>query len=225
LVLKGISLEIEGREKIGIVGRTGAGKSTLMLALFRLIEPAGGSITIDGIDITTIGLEDLRSRISIIPQDPTLFTGTFRSNLDPFNEADDQTIYRYLDAVSLRELIEKSGGLNAKVSEGGSNISVGQRQLMCLARALIRRSRVIVMDEATASVDFETDMFIQETIRREFADCTVLVIAHRIHTIENCDRVLVLEQGEVAEFDNPNVLKNMDGIFASMVAKSGTVDT
>jgi ATP-binding cassette, subfamily C (CFTR/MRP), member 1 len=219
-VIKGISLTIEAREKIGIVGRTGAGKSSLMLALFRLVEPAGGQIIIDGIDIATIGLEDLRRNISIIPQDPTLFTGTFRSNLDPFNNSDDNAIMKVLEAVHLRELIQQNGGIDGKITEGGANISVGQRQLMCLARALLRRSRIIVMDEATASVDFETDRFIQETIRREFADCTVLIIAHRINTIEYCDRVLVLDQGEVAEFDDPAILKQQDSIFASMVAAS-----
>ena len=222
LVLKGITCTIQPKEKIGVVGRTGAGKSTLMLALFRLVEPAGGSITIDGIDICTIGLADLRSRISIIPQDPTLFTGTFRSNLDPFNEFADEDIMKVLDSVHLRDLIESNGGLQADVAEGGGNISVGQRQLMCLGRALLRRSRIIVMDEATASVDFETDSFIQETIRREFADCTVLIIAHRIHTIESCDRVMVLDKGVIAEFDDPTVLKQQDSLFSAMVATSGT---
>jgi len=164
----------------------------------------------------------LRSRISIIPQDPTLFTGTFRSNLDPFSEFSDQAILDVLDSVHLRSLVDSNGGLAADVSEGGGNISVGQRQLMCLGRALLRRSRIIVMDEATASVDFETDSFIQETIRKEFADCTVLIIAHRIHTIESCDRVMVLDGGKIAEFDDPNVLKQQDSLFSAMVASSGT---
>jgi len=222
LVLKGISCTIKPKEKIGVVGRTGAGKSTLMLALFRLIEPADGSITIDGIDICTIGLADLRSKISIIPQDPTLFTGTFRSNLDPFNEFQNHQITTVLDSVHLRQLVENNGGLDADVAEGGGNISVGQRQLMCLGRALLRRSKIIVMDEATASVDFETDSLIQETIRSEFAECTVLIIAHRIHTIESCDRVMVLDAGRIAEFDDPNVLKEQDSLFRAMVATSGT---
>jgi len=223
LILKGISCTIKPKEKIGIVGRTGAGKSTLMLALFRLVEAAGGSITIDGLDISKIGLADLRSRISIIPQDPTLFTGTFRTNLDPFNRFDDSQILSVLDSVHLRSLVDSNGGLHANISEGGSNISVGQRQLMCLARALLRRSRIIVMDEATASVDFETDSLIQDTIRNEFAECTVLIIAHRINTIESCDRVMVLDNGQIAEMDNPQELKKQEGsLFAAMVSKSGT---
>jgi len=219
LALRGISLTIRPKEKIGIVGRTGAGKSTLMLALFRLVEAAGGSILIDGIDISTIGLEDLRSKISIIPQDPTLFNGSFRTNLDPSGTASTEEILSVLESVHLRDLVEKSGGVDSKITEGGANISVGQRQLMCLARALLRRSRIIVMDEATASVDFETDTLIQETIRTEFADCTVLIIAHRINTILNCDRVVVLDQGLVAEFDDPRVLREKPGgVFAGMVS-------
>jgi len=223
LILRGITCTIKPQEKIGVVGRTGAGKSTLMLALFRLVEPADGSITIDGVDISTIGLKDLRSRISIIPQDPTLFTGTFRSNLDPFEQYQDYEIMTVLDSVHLRKLVESNGGINAEVAEAGGNISVGQRQLMCLGRALLRRSKIIVMDEATASVDFETDSLIQETIRKEFAECTVLIIAHRIHTIESCDRVMVLDSGVIAEFDDPKKLKqDENSLFKAMVEKSGT---
>ncbi|PRP88412.1 hypothetical protein PROFUN_03326 [Planoprotostelium fungivorum] len=219
LVLKGVDLQIHPREKIGVVGRTGAGKSSLMLALFRIIELSGGSIVIDGEDISTLGLEDVRRRLAIIPQDPTLFTGTIRSNLDPFSEHDDVDIWRALSSVQLQTMIENyPGKLDSKVTEGGENLSVGTRQLMCLARAILRGARVIVMDEATAAVDFETDSLIQHTIRKEFKDTTVLTIAHRLKTVLDYDRILVMDKGRVAEFDTPsNLLQNDQSIFFSMV--------
>jgi len=222
-VLKGINCKILPREKIGIVGRTGAGKSSLMLALFRLVEPASGTITVDGIDISQIGLDDLRSRLAIIPQDPTLFTGTIRTNLDPFNQYNDEELWEVLKATSLYEQIKKMDhGLESVISESGENLSVGTRQLMCLARAILRKSKILVMDEATANVDFETDTLIQQTIRKEFEETTVLTIAHRINTILDYDRVMVLSAGSIEEFDSPTaLLSNPNSIFSSLAHESG----
>lgn len=222
LVLRNVSCHIRAREKIGVVGRTGAGKSSLMNALFRITEAAGGSITIDGINIADIGLEDLRSRLAIIPQDPTLFAGTVRSNLDPFNLYSDESIWRALNAVYLREQVEQMGkGLNSPITEFGENLSVGSRQLMCLARALLRNPRILIMDEATASIDYKSDEKIQRTIREQFQNATVLTIAHRIATIADSDRVMVLDFGRLIEFDTPaNLLKNPNSLFASLAKKS-----
>ncbi|ORY04586.1 metal resistance protein YCF1 [Basidiobolus meristosporus CBS 931.73] len=209
LVLKGISFTVNPHEKIGIVGRTGAGKSSLTLSLFRLVEPASGSIIIDGVDITKIGLYDLRSRLTIIPQDPFLFAGTVRENLDPFGNHEDLEIWNVLGLSHLKDHVSSlEGKLNATVLQGGENFSVGQRQLICLARALLRRTSVLILDEATAAIDVETDRLIQETIRREFVHCSVLTIAHRINTVLDSDRVLVLDQGKIVEFDSPKTLLN-----------------
>ncbi|KAH7334355.1 hypothetical protein B0J17DRAFT_770708 [Rhizoctonia solani] len=296
-VLKGVSFETKPAERIGIVGRTGSGKSTLALALFRFVDPAGGKIILDGIDITTIGLEDLRSRLTLIPQDAVLFTGTIRENLDPFNEYTDAECIEALQRVHLRttdspgrslatsraasikdgvttpmiagivqpedathDIDQKAvtvpepeepssdsetlapvasvvpstpgGGsgrtiftLDTKVSEGGNNFSQGQRQLLSMARALLRKSSVIIMDESTASVDFETDAKIQTTIREEFNQSILLTIAHRLRTIIDNDRILVLNAGRVVEFDTPaNLLKKPDGVFHEMCKKSGDYD-
>uniref|UniRef100_A0A6B2KWH8 Uncharacterized protein n=1 Tax=Arcella intermedia TaxID=1963864 RepID=A0A6B2KWH8_9EUKA len=225
LVLKGVSLKIKPQEKIGVVGRTGAGKSSLMLSLFRIVELVSGRILIDGLDISKIGLTDLRSRLAIIPQEPTLFTGTIRSNLDPFEQYQDEQIWNSLIAVGLEEQItQMKEGILTAVSENGENLSVGTRQLMCLARAVLRRSKILVMDEATASVDLNTDMMIQQTIRKEFKNVTVLTIAHRINTIIDCDKVLVLENGQVAEFAPPDVLlKDKNSIFYSLANEAGII--
>ncbi|KAJ2624970.1 hypothetical protein GGI25_006228 [Coemansia spiralis] len=252
-VLHGISLSVKHGEKVGVVGRTGAGKSTLSLALLRFVEASGGRIVLDGVDISKIGLEDLRRNVTIIPQDPVLFNGTIRFNLDPFNEYPDEIVWDALRRTHLvREnsshspraatsinaseagigdaealAVERMSGifnsLGAEIKENGQNLSLGQRQLVALARALVRRSRLIIMDEATASVDFDTDDRIQRTIRGyEFANSTLLCIAHRLRTIIDYDRVLVLDKGKVAEFDTPyNLLQNRDGIFRSMCEKSG----
>ncbi|KAG6745646.1 hypothetical protein POTOM_050145 [Populus tomentosa] len=219
LVLRGISCTFEGGHKIGIVGRTGSGKTTLIGALFRLVEPAGGKIIVDGIDISKIGLHDLRSRLGIIPQDPTLFNGTVRYNLDPLSQHTDQEIWEVLGKCQLREAVqEKEQGLDSLVVEDGSNWSMGQRQLFCLGRALLRRSRVLVLDEATASIDNATDLVLQKTIRTEFSDCTVITVAHRIPTVMDCTMVLSISDGKLVEFDEPEKLMKMEGsLFGQLV--------
>ncbi|XP_015764590.1 PREDICTED: multidrug resistance-associated protein 1-like [Acropora digitifera] len=218
LVLKQINCDIKPGEKIGIVGRTGAGKSTLTLALFRILERAGGKILIDGIDISKLGLQDLRSRLTIIPQDPVLFSGTLRLNLDPFDSHTDEELWGILELSHLKNFVSGlEQGLLYPVTEEGGNLSVGQRQLVCLARALLRKSKVLVLDEATAAVDLETDELIQQTIRREFSDRTIFTIAHRLNTIMDYTRVMVLDNGSIIEFDSPNSLIARRGQFYSMV--------
>jgi len=215
LVLNGINLSIEGGEKIGIVGRTGAGKSTLITALLRLVELDSGTVYINGVDISKIGLNALRSVISVIPQDPVLFSGTIRTNLDPFGKHTDERIW---DAIKRTRLGSTVSSLNDTVEENGSNFSVGQRQLLCIARAFLSQSKIIMMDEATASVDVETDSFIQSMIRKEFVHATCLTVAHRLNTIMDSDRVLVMEQGQVAEFDTPqNLLSHQESMFKKLV--------
>ncbi|KAF9905615.1 Multidrug resistance-associated protein 1 [Linnemannia zychae] len=292
LVLKHLSFEIKPQEKIGIVGRTGAGKSSLTLALFRIIEAAnspwaiasdnsgyhdkkgdenedeerddagehepllggrnsnrtygqdenntgdnfgrvakedesidGGSIEIDGIDISTLGLTDLRKHLAIIPQDPTLFAGTIRDNLDPFQELVDADLWEALERAHLKDFVSTlSGGLHAKVAQNGENFSIGQRSLICLARALLRKSKILILDEATAAVDVETDELIQRTIREEFKDRTVLTIAHRIKTVMDSDRILVMEQGKVVEFESPRVLlQREESLFFRLAHQAGEV--
>ncbi|XP_069672860.1 ATP-binding cassette sub-family C member 4-like [Periplaneta americana] len=220
-VIKNLNLIIRPKEKVGIVGRTGAGKSSLIAALFRLAH-VDGVILIDDVDTGTIGLHDLRKNISIIPQDPVLFSGTLRRNLDPFDQYPDYMLWRVLDDVELKDSVDGSLGLDSHVSEGGSNFSVGQRQLVCLARAILRSNKVLMLDEATANVDPQTDSLIQKTIRTKFADCTVLTVAHRLNTIMDSDKVLVMDGGMMVEFDHPHVLlQNMEGHFYSMVQETG----
>uniref|UniRef100_A0A8C1PRK6 Uncharacterized protein n=1 Tax=Cyprinus carpio TaxID=7962 RepID=A0A8C1PRK6_CYPCA len=223
LILHGITCDIASTEKIGIVGRTGAGKSSLTNCLFRIIEASEGRILIDGIDISTLGLHDLRSRLTIIPQDPVLFSGTLRMNLDPFEKSSDEEIWSVLELAHLKDYVRGlPAGLQHEVSEGGENLSVGQRQLLCLARALLRKSRILILDEATAAVDLETDDLIQNTIRTEFSHCTVLTIAHRLNTILDSSRVMVLDSGKIVEFDSPSVLlNNQQGHFYSMAKDAG----
>ena len=195
---------------------------SLLQALFRIVELAEGSIEVDGIDISTIGLKDLRSKISIIPQDPVLFLGTVRYNIDPFGEHSDVELWEALNMINLKTYIESlDGKLDAIVEENGSNFSVGQRQLMCMARALLRKTKILVMDEATASVDLDTDMLIQSMVRKNFNDRTTLTIAHRLNTVMDSTKVLVLNRGELSEYDKPATLLEHDGIFASMVAATG----
>ncbi|NXO28683.1 MRP3 protein, partial [Cisticola juncidis] len=222
LVLKGLNLRVHGGEKIGIVGRTGAGKSSMTLCLFRILEAVKGEIKIDGVNISEIGLHDLRSRLTIIPQDPVLFSGTLRMNLDPFNKYSDEEIWKALELSHLKRFVSSQPSmLDYECSEGGENLSVGQRQLVCLARALLRKSRVLILDEATAAIDLETDGLIQRTIRTQFGDCTVLTIAHRLNTIMDYTRVLVLDNGTIAEFDTPANLIAAKGIFHSMAKDAG----
>ncbi|XP_059617041.1 multidrug resistance-associated protein 1 isoform X5 [Phlebotomus argentipes] len=225
LVLRGITFVVDGGQKVGIVGRTGAGKSSLTLSLFRIIESAGGSILIDGQDISKLGLHTLRSRLTIIPQDPVLFSGSLRMNLDPFNSHTDDEVWRALEHAHLRAFVKGlTAGLNHEVSEGGENLSVGQRQLVCLARALLRKTKVLVLDEATAAVDLETDDLIQRTIRTEFKDCTVLTIAHRLNTIMDSDKVIVLDRGHITEFSSPSeLLQDRKSAFYSMAKDANLV--
>ncbi|KAF9959717.1 hypothetical protein BGZ72_008964 [Mortierella alpina] len=260
LVIKNISFEVQPGEKVGIVGRTGAGKSSLTLALFRIVEAAnshwakashngldqdadpskedkitdlekvdveedGGSIWIDGVDISTVGLSYLRQHLAIIPQDPTLFVGTLRENLDPFSELEDADLWEALERAHLKGHISSlAGGLSFKVSQNGDNFSVGQRSLICLARALLRKTKILILDEATAAVDVETDELIQKTIRKEFADRSILTIAHRIKTVMDSNKILVLEQGRVVEFEAPDVLlQRPDSLFYSLAQQAGEI--
>ncbi|XP_066599372.1 multidrug resistance-associated protein 1 isoform X2 [Prorops nasuta] len=225
LVLRGITFTVNGGEKVGIVGRTGAGKSSLTLALFRIIEAADGKIFIDDIDISKLGLHALRTKLTIIPQDPVLFSGTLRMNLDPFDHHTDEEVWRALEHAHLKIFVKSlPNGLLYEVSEGGDNLSVGQRQLICLARALLRKTKVLILDEATAAVDLETDDLIQRTIREEFKDCTVLTIAHRLNTILDSDRVIVLDKGLIKEYESPEtLLRNTSTAFYSMAKDAGLV--
>ncbi|XP_034411150.1 multidrug resistance-associated protein 4-like isoform X3 [Cyclopterus lumpus] len=225
LVLKGISATFQPNEKVGIVGRTGAGKSSLVSALFRLSEPQG-KIYIDGVLTSEIGLHDLRQKMSIIPQDPVLFTGSMRKNLDPFNQHSDEDLWKALEEVQLKSLLEElPGGLETVLAESGSNFSTGQRQLVCLARAILRKNRILVIDEATANVDPRTDALIQKTIRDKFNKCTVLTIAHRLNTIVDSDRILVLDGGTIQELDRPfTLLQNKEGALYRMVQQTGPAE-
>ena len=247
-VLKGLTFSISQNQRIGVVGRTGAGKSSLTLALFRFLEATSGSIYIDGIDISKIKLYDLRSRLAIIPQDPVLFSGTVRSNLDPFDQHTDAELREALARVQLisssstaasgsatpippTPTTASSGptenknifrSLHSKISEGGLNLSQGQRQLLCLARAIVSRPKIMVLDEATSAVDMDTDALIQRSIREEFGESTLLVIAHRLSTIADFDRILVMGEGKVVEFDTPkNLMEREEGVFRGLVEESG----
>lgn len=216
-------------QRIGIVGRTGSGKSTLIGALLRLVDVTGGQIRIDGLDILQVGLHDLRPKISVIPQTPFLFSETIRKNMDAFNQHTDIEIWAALDSVGLRPVIEKLAsstgqvGLDGLVEENGSNFSVGERQLVCLARAILQRNSILIMDEATANVDMETDARVQQTIRQQFTQATVIMIAHRLQTIIDCDKVLVLRNGHVVEYEHPHLLlqKYNNGVFSSHGSMQG----
>lgn len=222
-VLKNVNMTIYPMEKIGIVGRTGSGKSTLLISLLRIVELYDGQITIDGLDVSGIGLHDLRNKIAIIPQEPVMFVGSLRSNLDPFNKCNDEEIWKALDAVFLGDKIRKSPSkLDTHVSENGKSVSQGQRQLICIARAILSKAKVLVLDEATASLDAQTDWMIQEAIKKNFGQLTMLTIAHRLNTIIESDRVLVMDAGRLVEFDEPiKLLANKDGVFRNLVDQTG----
>uniref|UniRef100_A0A665WHX0 ATP-binding cassette, sub-family C (CFTR/MRP), member 4 n=1 Tax=Echeneis naucrates TaxID=173247 RepID=A0A665WHX0_ECHNA len=222
VVLRDLKATFRPKEKVGVVGRTGAGKSSLVSALFRLAEPRG-KIYIDGILTSEIGLHDLRRSVSIIPQDPVLFAGSMRKNLDPFSQHTDEELWNALQEVQLKTAVEElPGKLETVLAESGSNFSVGQRQLVCLARAILRRNRILVIDEATANVDPRTDELIQRTIRDKFRDCTVLTIAHRLNTIIDSDRILVLDAGRIDGYDEPYaLLRDPGGLFYKMVQQTG----
>jgi len=228
LVLKGLNLVIPSHSKVGIVGRTGAGKSSLMVALLRIVEIDSGSLYIDGVDIRSIGLQKLRSRIAVIPQDPSLFSGSVRSNLDPFDEYSDNRLQEVLIRVGLMSDFTEGDistqhsshcvrSLADEVIEGGSNFSIGQKQLLVIARALLRESNIVIMDEATAAVDADTDAMIQRVMRIDFKDATCLTIAHRLNTIMDSDYILVMDNGIAAEFDPPSDLMLKGGLFKDLV--------
>jgi len=219
LVLDGISFEIGAGEKVGICGRTGAGKSSLLKALFRLVEPERGSeIEIDGVDCLKLGLRDLRGALSIIPQEPVLFSGTLKFNLDPFGQKSDDELWRMLRKCELFEWVSaQEEKLLFRVTEGGNNLSAGQRQLVCIGRALLNRSKVLALDEATSSIDQHTDSLIQTLIRTELADATVLCIAHPLQTIRDYDKILVLDAGKIVEYDTPENLLKGEGLFYKMM--------
>lgn len=221
------SAEFKHGEKVGIIGRTGAGKTSITVALFRLAELSSGRITIDDVDISTLGLKDLRSSIAIIPQDPVLFSGTLRSNLDPFEQYDDARLYDAMKRACLDgEIADESGSrkrftLDMAIDDEGSNLSIGERSLVSLARALVKDAPIVVLDEATAAVDLATDSQIQETIRSEFGGKTLLCIAHRLRTIISWDRIVVMNAGEIEDFDTPLTLyDNEHGLFRTMCDRS-----
>ena len=209
-LLHGITCTFQGGDKIGIVGRTGSGKTSLINAIFRLVEPSGGKIIIDDYDITEMGLHDLRSRIGVIPQDPILFYGSIRYNLDPQGRFSDEQIWEVLGKCQLIEAVKDKQGLDSHIVEGGSNWSMGQRQLLCLARALLRRNCILILDEATASIDTATDAIIQKIIRTEFKGSTVITVAHRMPTVVDCTWVLVINNGKMVEYNRPNTLMEME---------------
>lgn len=217
-VLDNVSFKIGAKEKLGIVGRTGAGKSSIILSLFRLYE-SDGKIFIDGVDTKTVSLKFLREKLAIIPQDPILFSGTIRSNLDPFDEYKDEEIWEALDKSDLKKSITS---LNMITSSSHSTFSAGEKQLVCLARAILRKAKIVILDEASSNMDHETDVLLNKCVKENFSDCTIFTIAHRLQSILECDKVLVLERGQLKEYDNPKTLLNKKtGHFYNMVKQAG----
>lgn len=221
-VLKNITVEINPSEKIGIIGRTGSGKSSLISTLFRLYD-FSGTMIIDGVDTKKIALQDLRANLTIIPQNPILFSGSLRRNLDPFDESTDDQIWKVLEEVKLTSFISNlPSQLDAYVRESGNNFSNGERQLLCLARAILRNSKILVLDEVTSNIDLETDQLIQKTIRSKFKSSTLLTIAHRLYTVIDSDKILVLSDGKIVEFDHPyHLLNNPNGILYNQLLQNG----
>lgn len=221
-VLKNISVDINPTEKIGIIGRTGSGKSSLISTLFRLYD-FSGTITIDGVDTKQISLKNLRRSLTIIPQNPILFTGSLRRNLDPFNTSTDAEIWTVLEEVSLKNSISSlPNQLEAYVQESGNNFSHGERQLLCLARAILQNCKILVLDEVSSNIDLETDQLIQKTIRTKFKSSTILTIAHRLHTVIDSDKMIVLSDGTIVEFDHPYLLlNNPNGYLYNQVIQNG----
>jgi len=218
LVLKRVTFDVLPKEKVGVAGRTGSGKSSLMVALFRIEPLSGGRIIIDGVDIATVPLQILRSRLCIIPQDPVMFSATVRFNLDPFDLYSDEEVWSVLRDVNMENHVNTlPNKLQELVAEGGDNFSAGQRQLVCIARAILRKPRLLVLDEATASIDSETDELIQTMIRSKFKECTVLTIAHRLQTIYDADKILIMDQGVNGEYGPPQeLLSREQGLFRSL---------
>ena len=222
LVLKNINFHLKPGEHLGIVGRTGSGKSTISLCLFRILEAYSGKIYIDGVDISRVGLKKLRESITIIPQDSTLMDGTLRYNIDPVNCYTDKEITQVMKQIGFDYILTlNKEGLDQKISENGSNLSIGEKQLICITRAILRKSRIIVLDEATASIDYKTEEIIQKALNEILASSTMICIAHRIKTVMNADKILVLENGEIMEFDSPNnLLNNKNSYFYDFYSKS-----
>jgi ABC-type multidrug transport system fused ATPase/permease subunit len=222
IVLKNLSFVIQGNEKVGIVGRTGSGKSTITLCLFRILEATEGRIMIDDVDISTIGLDKLRKSLTIIPQDPALIEGSLRYNIDPLDKYSDSDIMKVMEKIGFDYIVKRSNeGLYQEIAEGGSNLSVGEKQLICITRAILRKSKIIIMDEATASIDYKTEEMIQKAITELLNDSTFITIAHRIKTIINYDRIITLDNGQIVDFDTPkNLLNRKDSLFYELYSKS-----
>ncbi|CAN0562538.1 unnamed protein product [Rangifer tarandus platyrhynchus] len=220
-----LSNDVSRFDQIGIVGRTGAGKSSVIAALLRLSEP-GDRILVDNILTNDVGLHDLRKKMTVAPQEPVLFTGTMRKNLDPFNDHMDVELWNVLEEVQLREAIEGlPGKMNTELAESGLNLSSGQRQLVCLARAILRENRILIIDKATSNVDPRTDELIKKKIREKFAQCTVLTIAHRLNNVIDCTQIMVLDSGRLKEYGNPyGLLQNRDKLFYKMVQQLGETE-